>query len=141
MKAILVIVFLHFSIQGFSQRIFAENLKFAVKKKHIPENIDSCMSQLDRMLADSTKRKIENNDEQSFVSDAHFGLGLWIRNNWRLWTHRKLTKYFNSFGIFHPDDMSSIILVSYHRHLSNRPINFVQQITFYKDYWNKRREK
>ena len=60
-----------------------------------------------------------------------------IRNAWKLWAEEKnsLVKYFNSIGIDHPDDMSSIILTSFHRQLNNVDINLDSQIERYKKYW------
>ena len=49
----------------------------------------------------------------------------------------KLVKDFNSLGIQHPDDMSTIIMVSAYRALNNKPIRMKQQIKFYKNYWEK----
>jgi hypothetical protein len=40
-------------------------------------------------------------------------------------------------GIGHPEDMSGIILDSYHRHLNNKEIKLDEQIKFYKNYWEK----
>jgi hypothetical protein len=64
---------------------------------------------------------------------------MWIRNNWRLWGGSRLSKYFNDLGIFHPDDMSGIILNSYHRFLLGQDIKLDDQIDYYKDYWKKRK--
>lgn len=57
--------------------------------------------------------------EEEFTVNTHFGFGMWIRNNWNLWGGSRLSIYFNQKGIHHPDDMSGIILVSYHRHLND----------------------
>ena len=70
--------------------------------------------------------------ETEFTASAHFGMGLWIRNNWRLWSGSRLLKYFNELGIHHPDDMSSIILISYYRKLHNQDIGFKEQIDYYR---------
>lgn len=42
------------------------------------------------------------------------GLGMWMRNNWRLWAGSRLQKYFLVRGIRHPDDMSGVILEYYY---------------------------
>ena len=62
---------------------------------------------------------------------------MWMRNNWRLWGGSRLSKYFNELEINHPDDMSGIILVSYHRHINNKDIKLQEQIKYYQDYWEK----
>jgi hypothetical protein len=40
-------------------------------------------------------------------------------------------------GIYHPDDMSGIILTSYHRYLNGQDIALEAQIKSYQDYWKK----
>lgn len=67
----------------------------------------------------------------------HFGIGMYLRNN--LLRHNekseKITKFFDSLGIHHYDDMSSIILTSYHRYLNNEDIQLQSQVDKYVEYW------
>jgi hypothetical protein len=76
-------------------------------------------------------------EEEEFTANAHFGFGMWMRNNWKLWGGSRLSKYFTDLGIFHPDDMSGIILTSYHRHLKGKEIKLEEQIKSYKDFWER----
>ncbi|MNR25193.1 hypothetical protein D3C85_1423280 [compost metagenome] len=73
--------------------------------------------------------------EDQFNLSSHFGMGTWIRNNWRLWGSGKFSKYFNSIGIFHPDDMSCIILTSYYRYLKGQDLGLDKQVKYYQEYW------
>jgi len=66
---------------------------------------------------------------------------MWLRNNWQLWGGSRLSKYFNNLGIFHPDDMSGIILDSYHRYLTDKEIKLEEQINFYQEYWRNANEQ
>lgn len=84
--------------------------------------------------------------EESFaVSMSHMGFGMWIRNTLGFWDdlskeHKdrcELVKWFNDRGIFHPDDMSSIIMVSFHRHLNKKDIRLDEQIQHTREYWDK----
>jgi hypothetical protein len=63
-----------------------------------------------------------------------------MRNNWGLWRGSRLSKYFNSLGIFHPDDMSGIILTGYCRQLNGLDIRLSDQIKQYQKYWKVVRE-
>lgn len=65
----------------------------------------------------------------------HLGLGMGLRNGWGLWGGSRLAKYFNGMGIFHPDDMSGIILESYVRYLRKEPLRVEEQVDQYKQYW------
>lgn len=116
----------------------------AEKKVYIPKNLEECFIELKKILPKEELEKFKNMPEEKAVSGTHHGLGMWIRNNWHLWggqTVSPLAKYFNDMGIRHPDDMSGIILTSFHRHLNNKDIKLEEQRKFYKDYWEKVRQK
>lgn len=75
-------------------------------------------------------------------AEFHHGLGRWIRNNWGFWTGKgPLFAWFVSLGITHPDDMSGIILESFHRKLHDKPLDVEGQVQHYKDYWKKAEEE
>lgn len=77
-------------------------------------------------------------DEKTALSYAHHGLGATLRNNLGLWHGSDIKEWFNSIGIYHPDDMSSIILTSFHRKLNKKFINLEQQVQYYRNYWEKK---
>ena len=85
----------------------------------------------------------DENLEKTFVEDEDFMLFLFyydfgrnIRNTWGLWSgENDLVKFFNSYEIFHPDDMSSIILLSFYRKMKNKEIDFEGQVQEFLDYW------
>ena len=85
----------------------------------IPKTKKECFALLDEMLSDEEKRTIIKED----VIELHFGLGMWIRNNW-LYPQsdediEKLQRSFSSkdFMFYPPDEASSIILEAYQKHL------------------------
>jgi hypothetical protein len=77
------------------------------------------------------------NASENGMADYHFGLGMWIRNNWGLWGGSRLSQYFNRLGIHHPDDMSGIILDSYWRKIHGKPIDLDGQVRCHRDFWEK----
>ncbi len=83
---------------------------------YIPQNLYECMNELDKILDDDDKGKIKTMD--SSIS-MHFGLGMWIRNNWGLWQESRLFHYLKKkeYG-YEPDDMSDFILGIYIEHLN-----------------------
>ena len=101
---------------------------------YIPKDLDDCFKELNKLLEPSVIEELKNGSEED-LSRYHFGLGMWIRNNWGVWGDSRLGDYFREMGIWHPDDMSSIILVSYWRHLNDRPIQLDEQVEFYESYW------
>ncbi|WP_157604484.1 DUF6794 domain-containing protein [Solitalea canadensis] len=101
---------------------------------YIPQNLEDCFGQLDKFWNDSTKTQAKQWTEDEFSANAHFGIGMWIRNNWQLWGGSRLSIFFNEMGIYHPDDMSGIIIHSYHRYLTGKTISLPDQVKYYQDY-------
>jgi len=68
---------------------------------------------------------------------AHFGIGMWIRNNWGLWMEgHPLQLYFRTvLEIWHADDMSSIILTCFHREMNGKIWELERQVEKYKKFW------
>ncbi len=102
---------------------------------YIPKDLDDCFKQLNVLIIDFDKNIIKVVKEEELISNYHFGLGMWLRNNWQLWGGSRLSYYFNDMGIYHPDDISGIILTSYHRQLKGEDIKLEEQIKHYQDYW------
>ena len=61
---------------------------------------------------------------------------MWIRNEWGLWKKESdMYNYFYKMGLWHADDMSSVILTSYHRFINGKELSLKEQINHYLDYW------
>lgn len=91
----------------------------------IPEDLPACMAQLDSMLGDEDKALLREHG----ALDAHFGLGMWLRNTWGLWCELSpLSAYFHNHGIHHPDDMSNLILECYVQHLDGEDVDYEHMI-------------
>jgi len=130
-----LIVFLLFSFYSLNgQNISRKELRYK------PINLDEAVLQLTKILPDTTQQQVLSMTEEEFLAGTHLGLGMWIRNNWRLWRGGKLANDFKTKGIFHPDDMSGIILTSYYRHLHNQDLKIEEQIDYYREYWKKSHE-
>jgi hypothetical protein len=104
----------------------------------IPADLESCFKELTAMLAPELIEKMRSGTEDDMI-EYHFGLGMWMRNNWGLWGESPLAKWFNNKGIKHADDMSGIILDSFWRHLNKKPLNLDGQIRHYKEFWKKQK--
>jgi hypothetical protein len=97
-----------------------------------PKTLEECYDFFDKIEDINDFIKMS---EDSAIPMIHFTFGMWVRNNFGLWTGGELKDYFESLGIQHPDDMSGIILTSYHRLKNNKPIQLEDQVEHYIEYW------
>jgi hypothetical protein len=103
-------------------------------KVYVPADLEDSFLELQKMLHPDLIREMKEKPEKEMAM-FHRGLGMWMRNNWGLWAGSRLAKYFNGMGIFHPDDMSGIILDSFWRRLHSQPIELEKQVAYYQRFW------
>ncbi len=104
-----------------------------------PKNLEECFDYLTKNTPYANIKEFKQTPEREAIVRTHDNTGRFIRNHWELWkwdTKNELVKYFNNLGIYHPDDMSCIILTSLHRHLNSRKIKLEKQVKHYRDYWS-----
>jgi hypothetical protein len=121
-----------------------------------PISLEHCFTILDTILKD--KILFKNTLESNAMAMSHHGVGRYLRNNWFLWWSPELAaeakdqgypqekpaivRYFNEqLNITHADDMSGIILTSYHRHLNKVDLKLDEQIKKYKEHWERWKTK
>ncbi len=115
---------------------------------YVPKDLEDCHNELDRGLSGAAKRLLAADPDKLtklqrrvlFFSLGHLSLGMWMRNNWELWRGGSLAKYFNELGIYHPDDMSDIIMNSYVAKLRGEKYDLEEEIIKYQKYWEQERE-
>ena len=104
--------------------------------RYIPLDLEDALNYLEYRTNDEVKSEFMNIEEKEVIAAAHFSWGMYLRNNWWLWSGMSgISLYFKELGIFHADDMSSIILTSYHRRLNGKEINLDEQVRKYIEYW------
>ena len=128
------------------KRIECDSLLVKIRKKgtdkfgkvsNIPETIADSFTSLDSLINNDLKEWIRCLPDQEFGMYVHHSFGMYLRNNWGLWGGSLLANEFNKKGIYHPDDMSGIILDSYQRRLKGVEIKLPEQIQYYQDYWTR----
>ena len=102
------------------------------KNSNCLRDLKDCYKRLDKIIPASKRKEMAK--EENMVHH-HFGLGTWLRNNLGLWEDSKLSRYFNSLGITHPDDMTGIILSGYHCYLKKINYDLQADIKHYQQYW------
>lgn len=107
----------------------------------IPKNINECFVLLDEIFNESQESKEDrewfiNSSEDEAVGGFHNGIGMWIRKNWGFWSKdSELYNLLKAMGLWHADDMYSIILTSYHRKISGKELDLKGQIQYHINYW------
>lgn len=87
---------------------------------YIPTTLFDAFVELEKMLPPELLSEIQ------FSADTiayHFTIGLWIRNNWGLWSDSFLAQSLKAQGFGDtPDDQSGFILESFQQHLKQTKI-------------------
>ena len=84
---------------------------------YIPRNLEESFHFLDTMLHAETISLIRSLPDRKAMSEFHFVLGMWLRNNWGFWAGSRFQQYFVQRGVEHPDNMSGILLEYYYDYL------------------------
>lgn len=96
-----------------------------------PETFDAAIACLDQHLPAQTKATLRRDG----AIEAHFGLGMWLRNNWGLWRGGALAVDMRRLGFAHPDDMSATILDGFVARLRDQPFDLTRRAAEYRSYW------
>lgn len=106
----------------------------------IPNDLTEAFTALDIIMSGSEPEEVEwfkNTPEDECIGATHNGIGRWIRNEWGLWNKESIMyKYLNAMGLWHADDMSGILLTSYHRYLNKKELDLKGQIQTCLDFWS-----
>jgi hypothetical protein len=102
-----------------------------------PKNLNEAVDIIDKITKNFFDRESWlNSNENSALIAAHHSLGWDIRNAWGLWAQNSnIYKWFINNDIQHPDDMSSIILICFHRKMNDKEWDVKELIQEYKNYW------
>jgi len=98
----------------------------------VPDTLEQAFHQLDKQLPSAERESFKKLPEREAVSQAHMGLGMYIRNAWFRTGKSALP---GALEVQHLDDASSIVLTSYWRYLNGKPLGVEEQITCYRRWW------
>lgn len=98
-----------------------------------PKTFETAVDCLDRSLSAEFREQLVKPDGATM---AHFGLGMFLRNNWGLWKGGELRTAMQGMGFRHPDDMSAAILGAEASRLRKVPFDVNAEIAKYAAYWN-----
>lgn len=136
-KGMLIILVLLFTINTITAQSTKEKwekqYQEQITKTHlygvyIPEDLADTFSEFNKLIDDNSKKKFKAAYEEAAVRKLHFSFGRWIIYNWQFYEGSRLSHYMRKLGIYHPDDMASVIIRSYHRYLNKKDLGLKQQI-------------
>ena len=93
-----------------------------IEGHYIPKDVDDAMAELDQIVDMVGKAKFKAQSEEIAVKQIHFSFGRWMIVNWGFYEGSRLSHYLRGMGVTYPDDMASVLMTCYHRHLNNRPL-------------------
>ncbi len=105
---------------------------------YIPRNLDDAHAELMKLLPPDELQRIRDMKSEFDMIDYHFGLGMGLRNDWGLWRGSRLSRRLNFMGIWHPDNMSGVILQSFWCKLHNQPFQLQNQEARFRAYLDTR---
>lgn len=87
----------------------------------LPQPIREAFRRLDHDLTEKDRATIRSTPPEDMIN-YHFGLGMYVRNEYGLWRGSPLQAYFLARGVRHPDDMSGVLLDAYRLYLRGEQV-------------------
>lgn len=104
--------------------LYNENIKKSrLYGVYIPRDIPDALQKLMDLTADDARAKLKKTDEETVAKKLFFGLGRWMEYNWNFVEGSRFSHYLRGKGLFDTDDMVKFMLISFHRHVNNAPLD------------------
>lgn len=125
---------------------FEQNYQWRIKQErldgiYIPKDLVNAFEELNRLIEPSAKATFMSATEDEAVHKLFFSLGRWISQKWGFYEGSRLSHYFKTLGVTYPEDMSQLVIVSYHRYLHKKPLEIKDQIEAIKEKRRKENEE
>jgi hypothetical protein len=91
--------------------------------QYIPKNLEDALLELDKRMEADAMETFKNLSEEEAHRKAFFSFGRWIMVKWGMEDGSRLTEYFWQQQIGVVEDMTRIIMISYHRKLNQKPLD------------------
>jgi len=101
----------------------------------VPSTIKSAVESIEARLTEADRASILT----SKASKYHFGIGMYIRNEWSLWSPDSPLKRdaVNTYRIAHPDDISGLILEWLFSKVKGEDFDPIKHCEVYHNHWLK----
>lgn len=104
---------------------YQKRIKLAkINGRYIPKDLSDALSQLDQLVDAEGKARFKAQPESIAVNRIHFSFGKWMIVNWGFYEGSRLSHFLKSKGVSYPDDMATLLMTCFHRHLLDQPLEF-----------------
>jgi len=109
--------------------------------QYIPIDLNDAFNELDKLTEAESRTKFSGLSESDAEHKLFFSLGRWMSVNWSFYEGSRYSAYLREAGLSYPDDMTSFMLIAYHRYLNKRPVDAKRLIEGYKAKRKKEQEE
>lgn len=100
---------------------------------YIPKDLAEAFVQLNSKISPDIIADLKTRPEDMVVKKLHFSFGRWMIINWSFYEGSRFSDYLRQIGVTHPEDMAHFVMITYHRHLLNKPLDVKQLVTQIKE--------
>jgi len=100
---------------------------------YIPKDIQDAISELDKKIEPSALEAFKQYSEEEAASKSFFGFGRWMSHNWGLDEGSRLSFYFQNQGLSNVEDMVRVLMITYHRHINEKPLDTEDLVKQYRE--------
>lgn len=100
---------------------------------YIPKDIQDAVSELDKKIEPEGLNAFKNYTEDEAASKSFFGFGRWMSYNWGLDEGSRLSHYFRTQGLSNVEDIIRVLMITYHRHINDKPLDTESLIKHFKE--------
>lgn len=102
---------------------YLENIKKSrLYGVYIPRDIDDAMEKLMELTDEDARKPLKEISEEMMVKKLFFGLGRWMEYNWNFEEGSRLSHYMRQKGLYYTEDMTRFMLITFHRHINQKPL-------------------
>ena len=127
------------TILSFGSAVLLAQDEVATELSCVPETYVASLDCLEVTLSDESKSELVGLPYDDLIQ-THMGLGMWIRNNWGLWSGGPLYDEMREFGFAHPDDMSTVIIEGFWARENGCSYDLEANATEYQRFWSEQME-
>lgn len=90
---------------------------------YIPRDIEDAMTKLTELTTEEARKPLLKVHEDTIAKKLYFGLGRWMEYNWNFDEGSRFSHVLREKGLTYTEDMTRFMLITFHRHLSGKPLD------------------